>query len=356
VEAMKAGASDYLLKPLDPDLLAPLITRLMHYKELVEENLMLRDQVAHLVRFENLIGRSGAMQQIFSVICDIAPTDSSVLITGETGTGKEMVAKAIHSVSPRGDAPFVAVNCGALPEHLLESELFGHEKGAFTGATQSRKGRLEICSGGTFFLDEIGGISMRMQVDLLRVLEEKCFYRVGGERPIDVDFRLIAATNQDLKQAIDGGTFRPDLYYRLNVISIRVPPLRERIEDIPLLARHFLDRFNRETKKNIDSITRDALDFLCRYGWPGNVRELQNAIERAVVLCKKRQIDSSELAFLQADSPPPSADLTLDQVIGDHIERVLKASAGNISKAADVLGIHRSTLHKKVREYKIALS
>jgi two-component system response regulator HydG len=353
VEAMKRGASDYLLKPLDPDMLDPLIARLMQYKDLMEENLMLREQVAGLVRFENLIGRSGAMQRIFDVIRDVAPTDSSILITGETGTGKEMVAKAIHAVGPRRESPFIPVNCGAFPEHLLESELFGHEKGAFTGAAQARKGRLELCSGGTLFLDEVGEISTRMQVDLLRVLEEKRFYRVGGEKPLDVDFRIIAATNRDLKRAIEEGTFRADLYYRLNVISIHVPPLRERIEDIPFLAQFFLERFNSEVNKNIDSFVKDALDFLCRYPWPGNVRELQNAIERAVVLCKKRQISLADLAFLQACPVAPSADETLDQIIRDHIERVLKANRGNISRAAEVLGIHRSTLHKRIKEYKL---
>jgi two-component system response regulator HydG len=353
VEAMKKGASDYLLKPLDPDMLDPLIARLMQYKDLMEENLMLREQMASLVRFENLIGRSDAMQRIFDVIRDVAPTDSSILITGETGTGKEMVAKAIHAIGPRKDAPFIPVNCGAFPEHLLESEFFGHEKGAFTGAIQARKGRLELCSGGTLFLDEVGEISIRMQVDLLRVLEEKRFYRVGGEKPLDVDFRIIAATNRDLKRAIEEGTFRADLYYRLNVISIHVPPLRERVEDIPFLAQFFLERFSSEVNKNIDSFAKDALDFLRRYPWPGNVRELQNAIERAVVLCKKRQISLADLAFLQACPAAPSADETLDQVIRDHIERVLKANRGNISRAAEVLGIHRSTLHKRIKEYKL---
>lgn len=353
VEAMKKGASDYLLKPLDPDMLDPLITRLMQYKDLMEENLMLREQMAHLVRFENLIGRSDAMQRLFDVIRDVAPTDSSILITGETGAGKEMVAKAIHAIGPRKEAPFIPVNCGAFPEHLLESELFGHEKGAFTGAAQTRKGRLELCSGGTLFLDEVGEISTRMQVDLLRVLEEKRFYRVGGEKPLDVDFRIIAATNRDLKRAIEDGIFRADLYYRLNVISIHVPPLRERVEDIPFLAQFFLERFSSEVNKNIDSFAKDALDFLCRYPWPGNVRELQNAIERAIVLCKKRQISLGDLAFLQACPAAPSADETLDQVIRDHIERVLKANRGNISRAAEVLGIHRSTLHKRIKEYKL---
>lgn len=351
VEAMKLGAGDYLVKPLDPDLLDPLVARLLKYREILQENVLLRDQISRMIRFENLVGKSDAMQAVYTMIRDVAGSDASVLIIGETGTGKELVAKAIHAVSPRCEAPFIPINCGAFPEHLLESELFGHEKGAFTGAAFARKGRLELCSGGTLFLDEIGEITPRMQVDLLRVLEDKRFYRVGGERPIEVDFRVIAATNRDLQKAIQDGTFRADLYYRLNVVSIQVPPLRQRIDDIPLLAQHFLDRFSRETNKNIDSISRDAMELLCSQSWQGNVRELQNAIERAVVVCKKRQVDVGDLAFLQCSMAMPSADLALEQVIREHIQRVLKAQGGNISKAAQVLAIHRSTLHKKLKEY-----
>lgn len=351
IDAMKKGAGDYLMKPLDPDLLDPLVARLMRYRELMQENVLLRDQISRMVRFENLVGRSPAMQGVYAMIRDVALSDASVLITGETGTGKELVAKAIHAVSPRCEAPFIPVNCGAFPEHLLESELFGHEKGAFTGAAFSRKGRFELCAGGTLFLDEIGEVTPRMQVDLLRVLEDKQFYRVGGERAIEVDFRVVAATNRDLKQAVQQGSFRADLYYRLNVVSIHVPPLRERVEDIPLLAQHFLDRFSRETNKNIDSISKESLDFLRNYPWPGNVRELQNAMERAVVLCKKRQIGLGDLSFLQCGVVAPSVGETLDHVIRSHIQRVLEANAGNISRTAQVLGIHRSTLHKKIKEY-----
>lgn len=354
VDAMKAGASDYLMKPLDPDLLDPLIARLMRFREILEENTLLREQLSQVTRFENFIGQSEAIQKVFQLIRDVAMTNSSVLITGETGTGKEVVAKAIHAVSTRCDAPFIAINCGAFPEHLLESELFGHERGAFTGAHQVKRGRLELCRGGTLFLDEIGEISPRMQVDLLRVLEEKRFYRVGGETPIEIDFRVVAATNRDIRQAIEAGSFRSDLYYRLNVISIHVPPLRERKGDVPLLARYFIERFSHETKKNVDSLSREAVDFLNSYSWPGNVRELQNAMERAVVLCKSRQIGLDDISFLQAGNPEISADLTVDEVVRVHIERVLKASGGNISKAAEVLGLHRSTLHKKLKEYKIA--
>lgn len=353
VQAMKMGASDYLMKPLDPDQVDPLILRLMQRRELIEENLLLRERLEGMDRFENLIGRSQAMQQMFEVIRDVAPSDSSVLITGETGTGKEMVARTVHALSSRGKAPFMAINCGAFSEHLLESELFGHEKGAFTGAVSSRKGRIELCGGGTLFLDEMGAISTRMQVDLLRVLEEKQFYRVGGQKPVAVDFRLIAATNQDLQEAVGKGTFRADLFYRLNVISIHVPPLRERVEDIPLLAQFFLERFRRDMKKDIESLSHEAMDYLCRYEWPGNVRELQNAMERVVVLGKRRQIGLNELAFLEPRLLSSPEDMRLERVIRDHLERALKACGGNISEAARMLGIHRSTLHKKIRGYGI---
>ncbi len=353
VEAMKNGASDYLMKPLDPDLLEPLIVRLLQLRELVEENMMLRERLFEVTRFENFIGGSEAIKPVFRLISDVADTNSSVLITGETGTGKEVVAKTIHAISARKDAPFIAVNCGAFPEHLLESELFGHERGAFTGASQARRGRLELCRGGTLFLDEIGDISWRMQVDLLRVLEEKQFYRLGGETPINVDFRLITATNRDLSKAVAAGEFRADLFYRLNVIAIHVPPLRERTGDVSLLADYFLKRFNSEMKKNIKSLSRQAVEFLNSYSWPGNVRELQNAIERAVVLCKGHQIGVEELEFLHADGRIPQTDLALEQVIREHIERVMNAHNGNISRCAEILGMHRSTLHKKLKEYRL---
>lgn len=356
VEAMKLGASDYLIKPLDPELLDPLLMRLLQVRKIYEENALLREQLSAATRFENFVGQSEAIRGVFQMVRDVAAAGSSVLITGETGTGKEVVARTIHAIGPRRDAPFIPVNCGAFPEHLLESELFGHEKGAFTGAHQIRRGRLEICRGGTLFLDEIADISARMQVDLLRVLEEKRFYRVGGETPIDVDFRVIAATNRDLMQAVEDGSFRRDFYYRLNVVSIHVPPLRDRGGDVPLLAKYFLDRFRNEMKKNVDCLARDAVDFLNSYHWPGNVRELQNAIERAVVLCKRREIRQEDLEFLSSRGPSVSPDRTVEQVVREHIESVLKAKGGNISRAAETLGMHRSTLHKKIKEYGIAAS
>ncbi|MBT8331944.1 MAG: sigma-54 dependent transcriptional regulator, partial [Deltaproteobacteria bacterium] len=284
IEAMKDGAFDYMLKPFDPNELGVLIEKIVQHQEQARENIYLKEQYKDRTRFESMIGQSKPMQKIFDLICDVAPMDSTVLITGQTGTGKGLAAKAIHTNSSRRNGPFVIVNCGAIPEHLMESELFGHQKGAFTDAKETKKGRLELAHGGTLFLDEIGEISMRMQIDLLRVLEDRVFYRVGGTQPIEVDFRVIAATNRDLETAIKSGDFREDLFYRLNVISFIMPSLSQRKEDIPLLAEHFLYRFSQETNKPIDSISREAMDEMMIYDWPGNIRELENAIERAVVV------------------------------------------------------------------------
>ncbi|MBC8391711.1 MAG: sigma-54-dependent Fis family transcriptional regulator, partial [Deltaproteobacteria bacterium] len=284
IEAMKNGAYDYLLKPFDPEELGILIEKIINHQAQVRENIFLKEQYKDRTRFESMIGQSKPMQEIFDLIQDVAPMESTIMISGETGTGKGLAAKAIHSNSPRCEGPFVAVNCGAVPEHLMESELFGHQKGAFTDAKETKRGRLELAHGGTLFLDEVGEISMRMQIDLLRVLEDRAFYRVGGTQPIEVDFRVIAATNKKLREAIRARTFREDLYYRLNVISFQMPPLREHKEDIPLLAEHFLRRFSQETNKLVDKFSRGAMDELMLYEWPGNVRELENATERAVVV------------------------------------------------------------------------
>ena len=286
VEAMKLGAYDYLLKPFDLDELNLTIEKMVQMQTLAMENLILRERVATYTRFENLVTQAPIMVKLFETIVDVAQTDATVLITGETGTGKELVARAIHSQSPRCYAPFIAINCGAFTEHLLESELFGHEKGAFTDAKNIKKGRLEMVNAGTLFLDEVGDISMRMQVDLLRVLETHEFSRVGGTTNLRSDFRVISATNQDLHEAIRKKTFRSDLFYRLDVVHLEMPPLRERPEDIPLLAQHFLWCYATETNKKIDSIQPEAMEALRRYPWPGNVRELENAIERAVVVGK----------------------------------------------------------------------
>jgi DNA-binding NtrC family response regulator len=296
------------------------------------------------------------MQEIFDLIQDIAPVDSTVLITGETGTGKELAAKAVHTNSPRSEGPFVSVNCGAIPEHLMESELFGHQKGAFTDAKETKKGRLEMSHGGTLFLDEVGEIGMRMQIDLLRVLEERVFYRVGGTQPIEVDFRIIAATNRDLEEAIKEGIFREDLYYRLNVIILRMPPLRERKEDIPLLAEHFLQRFSQETNKAVDQISRSSMDELMLYEWPGNVRELENAVERAVVVCKGRKIIPEDLPILSSIETPAHENRSLTELEKVHIHRILDENQWNISKSSRILGIDRSTLYSKIKRYRITKS
>lgn len=351
VTAMKLGAYDYLLKPFDLEEISLTINKLVEMQSLARENLILRDRVAKISRFENLIGQSPPMLKLYEMIKDVAATDATVLITGETGTGKELVARAIHAQSPRRYGPFIAVNCGAFTEHLLESELFGHEKGAFTDAKYTKKGRLELAHGGTLFLDEIGDISMKMQIDLLRVLETHEFTRVGGTIPIRSDFRVIAATHQDLEQAIAARTFRRDLYYRLNVFHIQVPPLRERREDIPLLAEHFLRRYAAETNKKIGGIHPEAMQMLLQYDWPGNVRELENIIERAVVLCKGSQIRKEDLPPLTKEGVPPAAGLSLEEMEKEHISRVLKSVEGNISRAAKILAINRTTLYHKLKKY-----
>jgi DNA-binding NtrC family response regulator len=352
VEAMKLGAYDYLLKPFDLDELNLTIEKMVQMQTLAMENLILRERVATYTRFENLVTQSPIMVKLFETIVDVAQTDATVLITGETGTGKELVARAIHSQSPRCYAPFIAINCGAFTEHLLESELFGHEKGAFTDAKNIKKGRLEMVNAGTLFLDEVGDISMRMQVDLLRVLETHEFSRVGGTTTLRSDFRVISATNQDLHEAIREKTFRSDLFYRLNVVHLEMPPLRERPEDIPLLADHFLWCYATETNKKIDSIQPEAMEVLRRYPWPGNVRELENAIERAVVVGKGRQIHLKDLPFSISEGGAAEMEkMSLEEVERQHIARVLAIEDGNLSSVAKILRINRSTLYAKIKKY-----
>jgi DNA-binding NtrC family response regulator len=303
-----------------------------------------------------MIGQSQPMQEIFDLICDAAPMDSTLLITGETGTGKGLAAKAIHTNSSRHNGPFVTVNCGAIPEHLMETELFGHQKGAFTDAKETKKGRLELAHGGTLFLDEIGEIGMRMQIDLLRVLEDGVFYRVGGTQPMEADFRVIAATNRDLESAIKEGSFREDLFYRLNVIAFQMPSLKIRKEDIPLLAEHFLYRFSQETNKSIDKMSREAMDELMLYDWPGNVRELENAIERAVVVGKGREIRPEDLPIFCHEPSTVMRHNSLKEVEKAHIEQILKENRWNIARSAKILAIDRSTLYSKIKRYKIQKS
>ncbi|MDY6790240.1 MAG: sigma-54 dependent transcriptional regulator [Thermodesulfobacteriota bacterium] len=351
IEAMKNGAFDYLLKPFDPDELGVLIEKIIEQQSQARENLFLKEQYKDRTRFESMIGQSKPMQEVFDLIQDVSAMDSTVLITGETGSGKGLAAKAIHTNSRRSNGPFVLVNCGAIPEHLMESELFGHQKGAFTDAKETKKGRLELAHDGTLFLDEIGEISMRMQIDLLRVLEDRVFYRVGGTQPMEANFRAVAATNRNLEKAIEDETFREDLYYRLNVIAFKMPPLRERKEDIPLLAEHFLRRFSQETNKHIDKISREAIDEMMLHEWPGNVRELENAIERAVVVGKEREIRPEDLPFRCSDDPGFIPTNALKGIEKTHIKKILDNNQWNIAKSAKILGIDRTTLYSKIKRY-----
>jgi DNA-binding NtrC family response regulator len=353
IEAMKNGAYDYMLKPFDPNELGVLIEKIIRYQDQTREMQFLREEVKERTRFESMIGQAKPMQEVFNLICDVAPMDSTVLITGLTGTGKGLAAKAIHTNSPRCNGPFVTVNCGAIPEHLMETELFGHQKGAFTDAKETKKGRLELAHGGTLFLDEVGEISMRMQIDLLRVLEDRVFYRVGGTQPMEADFRVIAATNRNLDEAIRDGIFREDLFYRLNVISIKMPSLSQRKEDIPLLAEHFLHRFVQETNKTIDKISREAMDELMLYDWPGNVRELENAIERAVVVGKERLMRPEDLPILCYGPFHAPRDNSLKEVEKNHIRQILTDNDWNIARSAKILEIDRSTLYSKIKRYDI---
>ncbi|MCA1988180.1 MAG: sigma-54 dependent transcriptional regulator [Desulfarculus sp.] len=352
VEAMKAGASDYLLKPFDPEHLMLLLEKMARQRDLLRENSALRQRLneGECIGFAGLVGQSPAMRAVFGQIEDAAPALAPVLITGETGTGKEMVARAIHNQGPRAFAPFVTINCGAVTETLLESELFGHERGAFTGAVKARRGRLEMADGGTLFLDEVGEISQKMQVALLRVLEEKRFQRVGGNQYLASDFRLISATNRDLPALIQQGRFRQDFFYRINVLAIAIPPLRERVEDIIPLAEHFLAYFAAQTGKANLVLDSRAQRALRAYPWPGNVRELRNVIERAVIVAQGSSVGLDKLTFL---SPLPEADssaMTLAEVELAHIRRVLKSQGGSVSATAGVLGIDRSTLSRKLKK------
>ena len=353
IEAMKSGAYEYLLKPFDPDELMMLIEKIIEHQAERRETQFLREQYKERTRFENMIGQSGVLQGVFDFIEKIAPTDSTILIKGETGTGKGLAARAIHTKSRRSQGPFVVVNCGAFPEHLLESELFGYQKGAFTDAKTTKKGRLELAHGGTLLLDEIGEISPRMQIDLLRVLEDHVFYRVGGTQPIEADFRIIAATHKDLEKAIKEGTFREDLFYRLNVIAFVMPPLREHKEDIPLLADYFLHRFAQETNKPVDQISREALDEMMLYDWPGNVRELGNAVERAVVVGQGRRILPQDLPIFRPEHVSPAPGRTLREMEIVHLSSILQETQWNVSKSAEILGIDRSTLYDKIKRYEL---
>jgi two-component system response regulator HydG len=352
VEAMKLGAADYLMKPFRPNQLSLVMEKVRQQKQRASQYDYVMGRLEKMTRFDNIIGQSQPMQKVFELIPEVAQSDAAVLITGETGTGKELVARAIHAKSPRANLPFIAVNCGALTESLLESELFGHEKGAFTHAGQGRKGFLEIVSGGTLFLDEIGEISNKMQMNLLRVLEDKAIYRVGSSTSLPVDFRLVSATSRALADKRREGRLREDFYYRIGVIEIKIPPLRERREDLPLLVDHFLRKYGQETTKKVERVTPQAVQRLMRYDWPGNVRELQNAIERAVVLSRGPILDKDAFSFLNpASAGSPQKFGTLREREKVYVEEVLRENDWNITRSAAVLGINRVTLHKKIKRY-----
>jgi len=353
VEAMKLGASDYLLKPFKPDQLALVLEKIMRERKLTSECHYVRGLLEEITRFDSMIGRSPPMAAVFELIPKVARSESSVLISGETGTGKELVAKAIHAESFRSKGPFIAMNCGALPDALLESELFGHQKGAFTGANQARKGFIEVASGGTLFLDEIGEISPKMQVDLLRVLEEKKIIRIGDREPIDVDFRLLSSTRRDLAEEVAAGRFREDLLYRINVITLHIPPLRERKEDIPLLVTHFLQKYSHETVKQVDRVAPEAMEFLKSCDWPGNVRELENTIERAVVLSKSRTLGVEDFSFIRPPLIRLGKGRTLKEIEKGYIQKTLEEQDWNITESAKILGVNRVTLHKMVNRYQL---
>lgn len=357
VDAVKRGAFDFVTKPVNFDRLEIILRRALESLQLKEENTELKRRLGSTFGIKGMIGNSPKMKNIIETVEQVAPTRTTVLITGESGTGKELVAQAIHQCSGRSGR-FVPVHCAALPENLLESELFGHERGAFTGAVEMRKGRFELAEGGTIFLDEIGEIPLHIQVKLLRVLENRSFERLGGTETITTDARVVAATNRDLKAMVDRGEFREDLFYRLDVVSLEIPPLRERREDIPLLVKHYLDLFAKENGKDI-GITETAMASLCAYTWPGNIRELRNCVERMVVLCRGKMIDLDNVpvdiregvtpGIAKAVLTHPSCDLECNEKM--LIERALNECGGNRTKAAEKLGISRRTLHRKLHTY-----
>ncbi len=365
VEAMRIGASDFLLKPFRLTEVGLVVARVLEKQFLRDENLYLREELEKTVQFGDMIGREARMREIFERIMKIAPSDATVLITGETGTGKELVARAIHRQSPRRDRPFVAMNCAAVTETILESELFGHERGAFTGAVEQRAGKFELANGGTLFLDEVGNIGQPMQAKLLRVLEEREFYRVGGSKLVKVDVRVLVATNRDLDQAVAAGTFREDLYYRLRVVPVHIPPLRERKEDIVPLAEHFLGHYNKTLGKRIQGFTKDVVDRFHAYRWPGNVRELRNVVERAVLLATGDQLADVDLPGAPAAASAPSSAGAIDdslpllslmeqiqeRVEREYLDRLLKRFFGGIERTAKHAGITSRALYNKMKRY-----
>ncbi len=352
VEAMRIGAFDYLVKPFEPEELRILIQRIIERQALQDENVALKERLDASLS-DDIIGECPQMKAIFQLVEDVADSDSTALITGESGTGKELIAKAIHANSQRRYMPFVPVSLGALPETLVESELFGHEKGAFTGAAFARQGRFELADGGTLFLDEVGDLSAKSQVDLLRVLQDSKFSKIGGNREIEVDVRIIAATNRNLMQLIADGDFRDDLFYRLNVVSIELPPLRDRGSDIELLAYRFLREYAKKTNKPVKEFSKEAIEIIKNYDWPGNVRELENAVERAFVVVKDTVIRSNHLPFSIQSKDEELSQTSLEAVEKHHIRRVLAEHDWNITQAAKALEIDRVTLYNKIKKFGI---
>ncbi|MGJ5817314.1 sigma-54-dependent transcriptional regulator [Paludibaculum fermentans] len=358
ITAMKEGAQEYIVKPCNPEEISLVVARIIKVKNLQLENTILRKRLTGQYDFHDIITKNPRMLAILQLVQDVAGLRSTVLVRGESGTGKELIARAVHYSGDRADKPFVPVSCAALAETLLESELFGYEKGAFTGAATRTRGKFELADGGTIFLDEIGDISPKLQADLLRVLQERRFYRLGGSEEVKVDVRVIAATNKDLVEEVSQGRFRDDLYYRLNVIEIRIPPIRERREDLPLLARHLVQRLSPELNKDIQDISEGAMKVLLEYEWPGNVRELENAIERAIVTCRGQVLSEDDFGFLtrtmqerKAWSVP--ANMTLQDLERQAVQAALQRTGGNVKEAASSLGIDRSTMYEKIKKYDI---
>jgi DNA-binding NtrC family response regulator len=358
ITAMKEGAQEYIVKPCNPEEISLLVSRIIKVKNLQRENTILRKKLLRHYCVQDIISKNPRMHEILQLCHEVSSLRSTVLIQGESGTGKEMIARAIHNAGDRAGKPFVAVSCAALAETLLESELFGYEKGSFTGAAQRKAGKFEMADGGTIFLDEIGDISAKLQVDLLRVLQDRAFYRVGGSEEVRVDVRVVAATHVNLQEAVAEGKFRDDLFYRLNVIEIRLPALRERREDVPLLAQHFLERLSHELGKDVREISEGALKLLMDHNWPGNVRELENAVERAMVTSRGKTLEEEDFAFLAqngASSKVPKfpAGMSLQDMERQLIVVTLERTGGNIKEASIVLGIDRSTLYEKIKKYEI---